>query len=128
MKFEVRCPILGFDGIHQMELSKIDDFFVKLSSTDGNTSFTLVNPYVLMDYEFEIPSFYQEKLEIKDTSELKIYNIVVLSNPLENSHVNLLAPIVINMDNKTLGQIVLDPTIYKNFHQAEKISKFLNKN
>ena len=119
MVFQVKSPILGFEHIKSYELKELDQFFVKLQSKDDETSFTAINPYALRNYEFEIPTYYQELMDINDQSELRIYNIMVVSTPI--------APIVCNMTNMTLSQIVLDAWTYPMYKQAEKISDFIEK-
>ena len=127
MVFQVKSPILGFEHIKTMELIELDNFFVKLQSKDDDTSFTMINPYALRNYEFEIPTYCQELMEINDNSELKVYNIMVVSRPIETSTVNFIAPIICNMTNMTLSQIVLDVYSYPEYKQAEKISDFIQK-
>lgn len=127
MVFEVKSPILGFEHIKTMELIELDKFFVKLQSKDDNTSFTMINPYALRNYEFDIPTYYQELMDINDNSELRVYNIMVVSTPIETSTVNFMAPIVCNMTNMTLSQVVLDVYSYPDYKQAEKISDFIQK-
>lgn len=127
MVFEVKSPILGFEHIKTMELIELDKFFVKLQSKDDNTSFTMINPYALRNYEFDIPTYYQELMDINDNSELRVYNIMVVSTPIETSTVNFMAPIICNMTNMTLSQVVLDVYSYPDYKQAEKISDFIQK-
>ena len=127
MIFQVKSPILGFEHIKSYELKELDQFFIKLQSMDDETSFTAINPYALRNYEFEIPTYYQELMDINDKSELRIYNIMVVSTPIETSTVNFIAPIVCNMTNMTLSQVVLDAWAYPMYKQAEKISDFIEK-
>ena len=127
MIFQVKSPILGFEHIKSYELKELDQFFIKLQSMDDDTSFTAINPYALRNYEFEIPTYYQELMDINDKSELRIYNIMVVSTPIETSTVNFIAPIVCNMTNMTLSQVVLDAWAYPMYKQAEKISDFIEK-
>lgn len=127
MKFTIKSPILGFENIKSVEITQIDDFFVKMQSLDSDISFTMINPYALREYEFEIPTYYQELMEINDKSELKVYNILVISSPIEESSVNFIAPIVCNMTNMSLSQVILDPVNYPKYSQAEKISNFIKK-
>ena len=127
MIFSVKSPILGFEHIKTMELIELDKFFVKLASKDDETSFTMINPFALRSYEFDIPSYYEELMEIKESSQLSIYNIIVVVLPLEKSTVNFVAPIVCNMDNMTLSQVVLDVTKYPQYGQAEMIENFIQK-
>lgn len=127
MILNVASPILGFEHIKSFELVKIDQFFVKLQSQDDNTSFTAIDPYTLRNYDFEVPTYYEELMQLKKDSDLRVYNIIVVAIPLENSTVNFIAPVVINLDNKTLSQVVLDATKYPDYGQAEPISKFISK-
>ena len=127
MIFSVKSPILGFEHIKTMELIELDKFFVKLASKDDETSFTMIKPFALRSYEFDIPSYYEELMDIKESSQLRIYNIIVVALPLEKSTVNFVAPIVCNMDNMTLSQVVLDVTKYPQYGQAEMIENFIQK-
>lgn len=127
MIFTVKSPILGFEDIKTVEITEVDNSFVKMQSKDSNTSFTMINPYVLREYEFDIPTYYQDLMEINDKSELKIYTMLVISSPIEESSVNFMAPIVCNIRNMTLSQVVLDPINYPNYSQAEKINSFMKK-
>ena len=127
MIFSVKSPILGFEHIKTMELIELDKFFVKLASKDDETSFTMINPFALRSYEFDIPSYYEELMDIKESSQLRIYNIIVVALPHEKSTVNFVAPIVCNMDNMTLSQVVLDVTKYPQYGQAEMIENFIQK-
>ena len=127
MIFSVKSPILGFEHIKTMELIELDKFFVKLASKDDETSFTMINPFALRSYEFDIPSYYEELMDINESSQLRIYNIIVVALPPEKSTVNFVAPIVCNMDNMTLSQVVLDVTKYPQYGQAEMIENFIQK-
>ena len=131
--YVVKGPILGFEDITKVEITPLDKFFVTMKSKQSNdehknTSFTLINPYILRpDYSFDVPTPYQVLLEIHDKSELRVYNMVMLNKTIEESGVNFLAPIVCNARNNLMAQIVLDPKDYVEYSQAEKISKFLGK-
>jgi flagellar assembly factor FliW len=54
-----------------------------------------------------------------------VLNIMIIDTPLENSHINFLAPLVFNTRNATLGQVVLDAAKYPEYNVAEPIKKFL---
>lgn len=125
MIFEVKSPIPGFEHISKMEIKELDNFFIKLESKDDETSFTLINPYALREYSFEIPPFYQELLQITKESNLRIYNVMVISSPIETSTINFIAPLIFNVDTKTMAQVVLDNLVYPEYGLAEKISDFI---
>ena len=129
MQFELKLPLLGFESIKSMQLTKIDDIFMQLEncSDDASPSFTLINPFVLKKYEIDIPLSIQNLLEIKEDSNVLIFNIVIIHKPLEQSTVNFVAPLVFNTDNQTMAQVILDGKSSEYHGMAEPISSFMNK-
>lgn len=126
MKFEMCVPLLGFESTKKVELLKIDDVFMKMQSvTDNNISFTLINPFVLREYDFEVSSNIQELLGINENSNLVILNIVIVQTPIENSMINFAAPIIFNTDTKKAAQVIISNS--DEYGITEKISDFLNK-
>jgi len=124
MKFEISTPLLGFEDIKEVELQKIDDIFMKMqSSDDENISFTLINPYSIREYNFEIPEKIKNILEITTESNILIFNILLIQTPIEDSIVNFVGPLVFNTDVKKAAQIILSDS--KEYGVTEKISDFL---
>ncbi|MFA6143696.1 MAG: flagellar assembly protein FliW [Sulfurimonas sp.] len=124
MQFELKLPLLGFESVTRMELQKIDDIFMRLESSDGGPSFTLINPFALREYAFDIPTSLQALMEINDTSNLLIYAIVILTTPIENSTINFVAPLIFNTDNQTMAQIIIDNRA--DFGIADPIKNYLS--
>jgi flagellar assembly factor FliW len=126
MNFEICVPLLGFEDVKRVNLEKIDDVFMKMSSLDDeHISFTLIDPFVLREYDFEVPTSIQELLEIDKDSNILILNIVLIQTPIENSVINFIGPIIFNTQNNKAAQIILqDSTKYG---VAEVVSSFLNK-
>ena len=126
MVYDVKGSILGFEDTKKVEVLEIDELFASMKDIEHEgISFTLINPYLLREYSFDVPSAIRALLEINENSRLKVYNIVVIQKPLEESLVNFLAPIILNEDNKTLAQVVLDPKEYPDFSIAEPIKDFI---
>lgn len=126
MKFDISVPLLGFEDVHQVELEKIDDIFMKMqSTTDEHISFTLINPFVLREYDFELPQNVQDILQANEKSNLLILNIVLIQTPIEDSIVNFIGPVVFNTDNNKAAQVILSDSA--KYSVAEKISTFLKK-
>ena len=125
MQFELKVPLLGFDSITSMELKKIDDTFMKLEAVNTDTAFTLINPFILREYAFDIPDGIKTLLEIKEESNILIYNILIVTTPIENSTINFAAPLVFNTDNNKMAQVIIsdDP----NLSIAEPLSNYLTK-
>lgn len=128
MIFEVKFPILGFEGVKEVKLEKIDKLFLKITNSKEPTpSFTLVNPFLLREYEFEIPIYVKSLLSLKPDSDILIANIMIVATPIEESTVNFIAPMIFNFDNSTMAQIVLDSTKYPDFGISESIKEYIDK-
>jgi len=124
MKFEISVPLLGFPDIKEVELQKVDDVFMKMQSTeDENVSFTLINPYALREYDFEVPQNIQDLLNITKESNLLIFNVVIIQTPLEESYINFVAPLIFNTDTNTAAQLIIQENMQ--YGVAEKISDYL---
>ena len=123
MQFELKLPLLGFETLTRMELQKIDEIFLRLESIEEGPSFTLINPFALREYSFDIPSSLQALLGITPQSNLLIYNIMILQTPIENSTINFVAPLIFNTDNQTMAQIIIDNRA--DFGIAEPIQAYL---
>jgi len=125
MSYEVKGSILGFEKTTSVAIKAIDNLFLTMKDTnDENISFTLANPNQLREYSFDLPIDVKILLDIDENSSIDVYNIVVIQNPLENSTVNFIAPIVVNNDNKTIAQAILDRKKYPDFGMTESIKSF----
>ncbi|WP_456469837.1 flagellar assembly protein FliW [Caminibacter sp.] len=123
MKFEVVLPVLGFEDEKEFELEEVSDIFYKLKGKRVN--FTLIDPFALRDYDFEISDEESEKLKLDENKKFLVLNIVTLNEPFLESTVNFAAPLIFNMDDKVMGQVILDKGPYglaeplKNFVKAK---------
>lgn len=130
-QFIVKSPILGFEHITKVKLTKIDDIFWKVENAEGAMPcFTLVNPFSLCEYSFEIPSAIQVLLDLQEgkTQNILIANIMVVYKEITDSTINFIAPLVFNFDNGTMAQVVLDALKYPQYSIAEPIATFLKGN
>jgi len=119
MKYKVVYPILGFEDEKEYELTQIEGPFYKL---EGNKStFTLIDPFFLRDYDFEISDEIANNLKLNENNVM-VLNIIILNKPFEESTVNFAAPLIFNKEDKLMGQIVLDSY---NYSLEEPIKKFL---
>ncbi len=56
-KYEVKGSILGFENTLNVEIIEIDELFATIKDIDNKEiSFTVVNPYELREYSFDISS------------------------------------------------------------------------
>jgi flagellar assembly factor FliW len=124
--FDAKYPILGFESVHSYDFQVADENFATIRNTEDEApAFTLINPFVLRDYKFEIPPSVKSMIELKDNSNILIYLILIVKNPFKESMANFLAPVLFNVDNKTMAQVVLDENIYTDYLAAEPLSKFI---
>ena len=125
MSYDVRGELLGFPDTREVTIVEVDELFSTLKDTKNeNISFTIVNPYALREYSFDIPTDIKVLLEINEKSAISVYNILIIQKPLEKSTINFLAPILINHDNNKLAQVVLEPRQNPDFGMAESIESF----
>lgn len=125
MTYAVRGELLGFPDTQEVSITEIDTLFSTLKDTTNESiTFTLVNPYALREYSFDIPSDIKVLLEINDKSSLSVYNILIIQKPLEKSLINFLAPLIINHDNNKLAQVILEPKKHPDFGMTETIESF----
>lgn len=125
MSYIVKGQILGFEDILNVEIHEVDDLFSTMQDTDNEgISFTIINPYLLREYSFDLPSDVKVILGITEESNVSVYNIVVIQEPLENSTINFLAPIIVNNDNKQIAQAVLNTKKHPEFGMTESIKSF----
>ncbi len=98
--------------------------FVWLQSIDEEElSFILTDPFLFMqDYNFEIGEDVTKSLEINQVEDVKVFTTVVIKEELDESTLNLKAPIIINQVKRLAEQVVLDsdlPYRYKFFKKKE---------
>jgi len=125
MSYDVRGEILGFSDTQEVEITEIDELFSTMKDIHNeNITFTLVNPYALREYSFDIPTDIKVLLNITEKSSISVYNLMIIQKPLEKSVINFRAPVIINHDNNKLAQIVLDPVKHPDFGMAETIESF----
>ncbi len=126
--YDIKSNILGFEDTLKVEIHEIDELFSTIQDADNkNISFTILNPYILREYSFDLPSDIKALLEIEEKSNISVYNIVVIQNPLENSTINFIAPIIVNNDNNKIAQAVLNHKNHPEFGMAESIKSFKEK-
>ncbi|ACM93061.1 conserved hypothetical protein [Nautilia profundicola AmH] len=107
MKFTVKKPIPGFENVNEVELSKVDESIAVLKDNEGRALFSLINPFVLREYSFDVPADVKALLDINENSNIEVYNNIVMKDPVTESVVNFKAPFLFNLDNNTCAQVVL---------------------
>ena len=126
MILEVVSPILGFESVTHFEFKAIDQNFAQIKNANGESpSFSMINPFALREFVFEISDQLQEALGLYGNTNYLVFCIMVAKKPLHESLVNFLGPIIINTDNQKMAQVVLDDTIYTSYGAAEPLSSYI---
>lgn len=114
--YKISLPILGFEEVTRTQINLVDEYFATLTLSD-NHKINIVNITFLKNtsFDFNIDDETLRKLHINLRSDFDIYFSIVIQEPLENSIVNLTAPILINHKNRLLGQFVIKDKIPKLF-------------
>lgn len=123
-KFQVKSPILGFDSANIVSFAEVDDGALAFLSMENGAELLLINPYKVREYSFEVPTAIQTLLEMKSSSNVKVFCVFVREKEAE-VRINFLAPIILNFDNNTLAQVVLNARDYPDFGVAESIKNYI---
>lgn len=88
--------------------------FKWLQGIDGSKpAFVIIDPFaVKKNYEVNLNDEVLKELGIKDAGEVAVYCIVVVPDDVNKMTMNLQAPLVINMAQKTGKQLILDTDRY----------------
>lgn len=115
--FNFELPIIGFNELKKyiiLDLNK-DNFFKWLQSVeDPSLAFPVVSVFSMnVDYSIDLLDSVVEKLKIKNVESLLVLNIASIpqNNPQETT-INLLAPIIFNLDEQKAGQVILSGSGY----------------
>ncbi len=112
--------ILGFEESRKFILLDIpeNEIFKILQDVEHEyVSFIITDPFKFKkDYEMEVPDNDLLKINIRKKEQIAMFNIVTLSDVFEKSTMNLLAPIIMNTEDRTGKQYVLNNVSYSTKH------------
>lgn len=110
----------GFETLIEFILFPVPEnemFSVLQSTKDPAIGLIVVSPFIVCEsYEFDLKEPICVSLNIRDMSQVNVYNTVTLSSKAEDITTNLKAPIIINIKEKIGQQIILDDDKYKIRH------------
>lgn len=115
--FKFALPIIGFNELTDFVIVDInkDNFFKWLQSVeDPALAFPIVSIFSMnIDYSVDIPDNVVETLKIKNVESLLVMNIASIpQNDPQSTTINLLAPIIFNIEEQLAGQVILSGSGY----------------
>jgi flagellar assembly factor FliW len=109
---EMRGGILGFNGLNRFVMIVHEEgspFHWFQSIEDGSIAFITMNPFLIKsDYAPEIDDQTIEMLEVDKGEDIELMVILTVRSEPVKMTANLRAPLVINKQNKTACQVVLE--------------------
>jgi flagellar assembly factor FliW len=116
--FEHGIP--GFEQLKDYTIVRADEgsMFCYLQSVeDGDVAFIVTNPFVIYpQYEFDLAEGVLSDLKIRSEQDVQIWSIVTVKDTLEESTVNLMAPVIVNAEENLGKQVVLHDSVYRTKH------------
>ena len=119
MKVTFKRGIPGLEGLRNFNIDDIkgNEIFKLISSQEESISFVAVSPFdFYSEYELNLNEETIKDLEIEESRDVLVLNIVTLGKSLESSTVNLKAPIVINIKNNLAKQYIMQNDMYDTKH------------
>ena len=115
--FNFAMPIIGFDTLHKfviLDPNKETLFKWLQSVEDPSLAFPIISVSALdLDYTIDLPDNIVDTLKITNVESLLVMNITSIpqDNP-KGTTINLLAPLIFNLDNQSAAQVVLSGSGY----------------
>ena len=115
--FNFTMPLIGFDNRTKFVIIETsqDALFKWLQSVeDPALAFPIISVSALnFDYTIDLPDNVVESLKITNVESLLVMNITSIpQDDPKGTTINLLAPVVFNLDAQTAGQVVLSGSGY----------------
>ena len=115
--FDFKLPIIGFNELNKfvlLDLNK-DKFFKWLQSVeDPSLAFPVVSVFSLdLEYSVDLPDNVIDILKINNVESILVMNNASIpQDDPQGTTINLLAPLIFNLDTQTAGQIILSGSGY----------------
>lgn len=117
MKIIFEKGIPGFEDIKEYELKDLESnpIFKELNSTtQKGLGFVVISPFDIdKNYEIDLNDSLIKELKLDSPKDVMVLNILTLGATLQNTTVNMKAPILINVNNGLGKQIILQNERYE---------------
>jgi flagellar assembly factor FliW len=116
-KLDFGNSIAGFEHLRYFLLEKFEGdnpFFILRSKEEGNIEFVVVSPFEFYrQYEIEMPEELKLELQIESPEAVMVLCMVTIHKPFTESTLNLVAPLVINVNSGMSRQLILNGSVYQ---------------
>lgn len=123
-RVRLNYSLLGFEELTEfilVDLKEYEPFKLLQSLENSEVGFIVVSPFEFLEkYEFDINDDVMKELEIKEVDEVLVVTTVTLNSDPKKITTNLKAPIILNGENKSGKQIILDLNEYSIKHPLIK--------
>lgn len=111
----------GFEELTRFTLVQPADsgpFSYFQSVQEGGLAFLVTDPFLFFkDYELSIPDAVQTELMIEKPKDVLVWSVVTVNDDFTKITLNLLAPIIWNVQEKVAKQIILHDSEYNVKHE-----------
>lgn len=119
--------LFGFENYKKylpLSFNEDNDSMISLQNLDDEAlSFIVMNPFMLcQDYSPKLSEQDLKELEANSIDDISFYVISVIRDPVEESTVNLKAPLAINAINRKAKQIMLEQPEYSFRHSLSSMA------
>lgn len=110
--------IPGFEHLRDFKLQQHNELFSIFSAVEEDgISFITINPFDFVhDYEFELSNDALTDIDVTAREQIAVRCIVTWHSNRDKITVNLIAPIIFNMENSKGKQIILQNSEYTTRH------------
>ena len=114
--------IPAFENEHEFIVLPYDEespYYFMQSLNSPDLAFLLTIPFLFFpDYTFDIDDETIRELDVKNSDKLLYYSMITIPNgSIRYMTANLLAPVVINIENMQAKQVVLEKSNYTTKHR-----------
>ncbi len=114
--------IPAFENEHEFIILPYDEespYYFMQSLNSPDLAFLLTIPFLFFpDYTFEIDDATIHELDVKNYDKLLYYSMITIPNgSIRYMTANLLAPVVVNIENMQAKQVILEKSNYTTKHR-----------
>ena len=117
-----RKGIPAFEDEHEFVIIPYDEespYYFMQSLKSPELAFLITTPFIFFpEYSIEVDDDTMAELNIKNSEDVLLYSIITIPNgSIRYMTANLLAPLVLNIENMQAKQLVMEKTKYTTKHR-----------